>query len=117
MNVVLAQEDIIVFEVIGKKYVISASGLHEFCLNSYFYAVQSISAETTFVSDFVYLNSIILNSPVVQARDLPGDDSDSDLDDEEEFDLRDVSSDVEIDPEELEIPSDDERFVTFSVTC
>ena len=36
---------------------------------------------------------------------------------EEEFDLRDVSSDVEIDPEELEIPSDDERFVTFSVTC
>ncbi|KAI0769387.1 hypothetical protein BD413DRAFT_613934 [Trametes elegans] len=33
---------------------------------------------------------------------------DEDMSDEEDYDLQDVSSDVEVDPEELDIPSDDE---------
>jgi FK506-binding nuclear protein len=36
----------------------------------------------------------------------PFGDEDSELDDEDDFDLRDVSSDVEMDPEDV-IPSDD----------
>lgn len=33
---------------------------------------------------------------------------DSEMEDEDEFDLRDVSSDVELNPDELDIPSDDD---------
>lgn len=33
------------------------------------------------------------------------------MSDEEDFDLQDVSSDVEVNPDELDIPSDDEEYV------
>ena len=41
----------------------------------------------------------------------PDEDPYDDDESEEDFDLRDVSSDVEIDPAELDVPSDDEGYV------
>jgi hypothetical protein len=51
-----------------------------------------------------------LTASIADQRAIPfnGED-DSDIDEEDDYDLREVSSDVEIDPDELEIPSDDEE--------
>ena len=43
-------------------------------------------------------------------QDPYGEDED-DMSDEEDYDLEEVSSDVEINPDELDIPSDDEEYV------
>lgn len=40
--------------------------------------------------------------------DMPPYDDEDETDEEEDFDLRDVSSDVEMDPAALEVPTDDE---------
>ena len=52
----------------------------------------------------------LINSSIVdqQGYDQPPFD-DEDDESEDDYDLRDVSSDVEIDPNELDIPSDDEE--------
>lgn len=59
------------------------------------------------MSDAVFKLLVLMNKVSEQKNDFPTDE-DSELDDEDDFDLRDVSSDVEIDPAELDIPSDDD---------
>ena len=45
----------------------------------------------------------------------PDEDPYDDDESEEDFDLRDVSSGVEIDPAELDVPSDDEGYVVYAM--
>jgi len=64
------------------------------------YLIESVG------NNIVYLTGNYIDQP---NRDQPPyDDDDSDDDDDEAYDLRDVSSDVEIDPEEMDVPSDEE---------
>ncbi|KAA1472844.1 hypothetical protein DENSPDRAFT_930576 [Dentipellis sp. KUC8613] len=67
-----------------------------------------LESEEEFLLEVVGKNTVYLTGNYIdQSPEVPFND-DSEPEDEDDFDLRDVSSDVEIDPEELDVPSDDD---------
>ncbi|KAI5123635.1 hypothetical protein M0805_001668 [Coniferiporia weirii] len=67
-----------------------------------------VSEEDEIEFEIIGKNAIHLSGNYIsQQTDFPADD-DSDFDDEDGYDLRDVSSDVEVDPAELDVLSDSE---------
>ncbi|TFY70995.1 hypothetical protein EVG20_g2012 [Dentipellis fragilis] len=72
----------------------------------------TLESEEEFLLEVVGKNTVYLTGNYIgygsdQSPEVPFND-DSEPEDEDDFDLRDVSSDVEIDPEELGVPSDED---------
>lgn len=105
MDLTLLEDEEYLFEVVGKKYV--AFPLSRFFYRLYHFQHYSLDGKLhryvcTCAHDERRLTACLL--------DQRGPDADpfSDEDSEDGYDLRDVSSDVEVYPDELDIPSDDE---------
>lgn len=63
------------------------------------------------MSELLSLRDWLRFSDQMPPDQVPYNDEDEDDSDEEAYDLREVSSDVEYDPDEMEIPSEDEGCV------
>ncbi|KAI0718977.1 hypothetical protein C8T65DRAFT_637625 [Cerioporus squamosus] len=67
-----------------------------------------LSEEEEYLIELVGKNTVHLSGNYIDQQGFDRPPYDSDDESEDDYDLRDVSSDVEIDPDELDIPSDDE---------